>query len=103
MYDTGVTYTEFDKDVLLRDGNKHLFLSDEMILVKDLDGIFLACSYVACTHHLKLLRSHEQTGGVGYKGCTHGRVRSFSKGVSKREFLGTSESTICTPRPTRLP
>lgn len=53
MYDSRVTCTQSDKDVLLSDGNKHLFLSDEMVLVEDLDSVFLSCSDVACTHDLR--------------------------------------------------
>jgi hypothetical protein len=52
MYDSGVTCTQFDEDVFLSEGNEHLFLSDEMVLVEDLDSIFLACPDVACTHDL---------------------------------------------------
>jgi len=53
MYYSGVTCTQFDEDVFLSEGNEHLFLSDEMILVEDLDSIFLACPDITCTYDLR--------------------------------------------------
>jgi hypothetical protein len=53
VYDTGVTCTQFDEDVLLSEGDEHLVLSNEMVLVKDLDSVLLACSDILCTHYLR--------------------------------------------------
>jgi hypothetical protein len=104
MYDTGATCTQFDEDVLLCEGDGHLVLSNEMVLVEDLDSVlFSRCPVrIYCARITNaILPKVARVGGVGYKRWTHSRVRTLSKGVSKGKFLG-SESAICTPSPTCL-
>lgn len=98
MNDARVTSPELYKGVLLCKGDKHLVLANQVILIQNLDSVFLTCAGIPRPHYLveyDILHTDYQHGrSKVYAGHTHGGIRTLAKGLTKHEVL-CGQARVC--------